>query len=134
MLTMLGGIRSLVVGALGLAIGVVVMWISFSMWNDWVDNPSVRAAARQHERAAWEDATRKLRDQMDAERRTAQARIDDAERSYLAARQREAGLVADLETAIIAMEADNAETDDAGYACRPALPRGLGLQLDAIGR
>jgi hypothetical protein len=129
-----GGIRSLVVGTLGLIAGATVAWLAFSMWNDWVDNPSVRAAAQQHERAAWEDATRKLRDQMDAERRSAQARIDDAERSYLAARQREAGLVADLETAITAMEADNAETDDAGCACRPALPRGLGLQLDAIGR
>lgn len=114
-------------GLVLIAVGSLWAWGSYN-------HASGLRQGRSIERAAWEDAVRKLRDQMDAERRTAQARIDSAERSYLAARQREAGLIADLETAITAMEADNAETDDASCACRPALPRGLGMQLDAIGR
>lgn len=115
------------------AVIAAIVCISFWSWgsfNRFAGNREGRAI----ERAAWEDATRKLRDQMDAERRAAQAQIDSVERSYLAAQQREALLVADLETAIAAMEAENAETDTAGCACRPALPRGLILQLDAIGR
>lgn len=119
----------------GLLVGCAAALLVFALWNGWVDNPAVREAARQEERAAWEDAASKLRDQMAAERRAAQARIDQVENTYLEERQRSAILISNLETAIATMEAEDADADDTGAAvCRPAIPRGLGLQLDAIGR
>ena len=135
MLALLGGLRGTLAAIAGLVVGLAAAWLAFSLWNAWVDNPAVRDAARQEERTAWEEATRKLRDQLAAERRAAQARIDQVEQAYLDERRRDALLISDLETAIATMEAEDADTDDTGAArCRPALPRGLGLQLDKVGR
>jgi len=135
MLAALGGLRTTLIAGAGLLVGCATALLVFALWNGWVDNPAVREAARQEERAAWEEAAGKLRDQMAAERRAAQARIDQVENTYLEERQRDAILISNLETAIATMEAEDAETDDTGAAvCRPAIPRGLGLQLDAIGR
>lgn len=95
----------------------------------------VRKAGIAAERAAWQEAVAKLRREMDEERRRAQDMIDGIERGYLEERERDALLIADLEAAIANMESEDAEADhDTGPVCRPAIPRGLSRQLDAIGR
>lgn len=90
---------------------------------------------RSVERVVWEKAMQDMRAQMDAERRQAQAQIDKIEQDYLEGRKHDAVLIAALEAAIAQMESEDAEADnDTGPVCRPALPRGLSRQLDAIGR
>lgn len=132
---MFSGLSNTVAAVLGVIAGAALALVIFSTWNWAVDNPSVRREARAQERAAWEEASRKLRDQMERERRAAQAQIDRLEQDYLADRSRAALQIMDLETAIASMEGDeDAIPDTAGCVCRPAIPRGLGLQLDQVGR
>ena len=91
-------------------------------------------AAMLAERASWQEAHRKLRDQMDRERRAAQAEIDRIERDYLAARtEDQLRWHAALEAAITThMESEDARDDSCPV--RPAIPRGLSRELGAIGR
>lgn len=96
------------------------------------------------ERAAWEWDMRELRKVMESERNQAQDRIGSIEREYLDERQRDTSLILDLETAISAMESEDAGADtepgegagakDTSNLCRPAISGGLSRQLDAIGR
>ncbi|WP_234186396.1 hypothetical protein [Shinella sp. NM-101] len=126
----LTGISTLGVWAAMLALAAAGVWA----WGGYRHHAGFREG-QAIERVAWEKATRDLREQMDAERRKAQLRIDEIEQDYLKGRQRDAVLIADLEAAIAQMETDDAETDNhAGPVCRPAIPRGLSRQLDAIGR
>lgn len=124
------GIPTLLVWAtmIALAAGGVWAWGSYQHLAGFREGQAI-------ERVAWEKAMRDLREQMDAERRKAQERIDQVEQDYLEGRKRDAVLIADLEAAIAQMETDDAEADNAaGPVCRPAIPRGLSKQLDAIGR
>ena len=91
-----------------------------------------RAEGARLERLSWEEEARALRQQMDAERRAAQAAIDAIERTYAEQRQSDAAALAVLEETLTEMEAHDAQ-DDSGSAT-PALPRGVVLRLDPIGR
>lgn len=95
---------------------------------------AARLAGAEEERASWQEAHRKLRDQMDRERRAAQAEIDRIERDYLAARtEDQLRWHAALEAAITThMESEDARDDSCPV--RPAIPRGLSRELGAIGR
>lgn len=124
------GIPTLVVWAALIALAAGGVWA----WGIYQHHTGFREG-RAIERVAWEKAMRDLREQMDAERRQAQERIDRIEQDYLEGRKRDAVLIADLEAAIAQMETEDAEADNAaGPVCRPAIPRGLSKQLDAIGR
>lgn len=124
------GIPTLVVWVAILALAAGGVWA----WGSYQHHAGVREG-RAIERVAWEKAMRDLREQMDAERRQAQERIDQIEQDYLEGRKRDAALITDLEAAIAQMETEDAEADNhAGPVCRPAIPRGLSRQLDAIGR
>lgn len=124
------GIPTLLVWAALIAIAAGGVWA----WGSYQHHAGVREG-RAIERVAWEKAMRDLREQMDAERRQAQERIDRIEQDYLEGRKRDAVLIADLEAAIAQMETEDAEDDNAaGPVCPPAIPRGLSKQLDAIGR
>lgn len=91
-------------------------------------------AAMLAERASWQEAHRKLRDQMDRERRAAQAEIDRIERDYLAARtEDQLRWHAALEAAITT-HVENEDARDDSCPVRPAIPRGLSRELGAIGR
>lgn len=93
-----------------------------------------RREAAATERAAWEEAARRLRAELERARRDAQAAVDAAEAEYLAERQKDALRIAALETAITDMENDDAKNDGAACPDRPAFPRGVSKSLDAIGR
>lgn len=124
------GVPTLTVWVAILALAAGGVWA----WGSYQHHAGVREG-RAIERVAWEKAMRDLREQMDAERRQAQERIDQIEQDYLEGRKRDAALITDLEAAIAQMETDDAEADNhAGPVCRPAIPRGLSRQLDAIGR
>lgn len=93
-----------------------------------------RIAGAAEERAAWQEAHRKLREEMERARRTAQAEIARIERDYLAARtEDQLRWHAQLEAAITThMESEDAA--DVTCPVRPAIPRGLSRELGAIGR
>lgn len=91
-----------------------------------------RKAGAAAEAARWEEAMRKLRLQLEIERAAAQDRIDDIERDYLARRQGDALAIAGLEQSLFELETANAE-NPAGARC-VAIPRGVAVQLDKIGR
>ncbi|MFN4098133.1 MAG: hypothetical protein ACK4GT_00015 [Pararhodobacter sp.] len=95
---------------------------------------AARIAGALQERGAWEEANHKLRQQMERERRQAQAEIDRIERDYLATRtEDQLRWHAALEAAItIHMESEDARDDSCPV--RPAIPRGLSRELGAIGR
>ncbi len=124
------GVPTLAVWVAILALAAGGVWA----WGSYQHHAGVREG-RAIERVAWEKAMRDLREQMDAERRQAQERIDQIEQDYIEGRKRDAALITDLEAAIAQMETDDAEADNhAGPVCRPAIPRGLSRQLDAVGR
>ncbi|MEO3387893.1 hypothetical protein [Mesorhizobium sp. CAU 1741] len=87
------------------------------------------------ERIVWERDMADLRDQMAEQRRAAEAEIAAIESNYAAAKSRADRQFREFDAAIAAMESeDEANPNPPGCVCRPAIPRGLGLQLDKIGR
>jgi Tfp pilus assembly protein PilE len=127
MLARLLGFSQTITGILIIGALIVGVWASIGIYGY-----SKYREGRQVERSAWEEAQRKLRDQMDIERRAAQAEIDRIHQDYLDQRQRDVLAIEALEAAIQEME--NTDDADASCACRPALPRGLSKSLDAVGR
>lgn len=94
-----------------------------------------RKDGARDERTAWEQARAELLAEMERQRLEAQARIDAAEKDYLNRSQADALRIAALEAAISAeLEAEANEPKNPACPARPAVPRGLSRQLDAIGR
>lgn len=105
-----------------------------SMVDGRVDR--ARASGVRDERAQWVEAMRLLRQSIDADKRAAQAEIDKATQRYLeekAAREEAAAANDELEAALAASEAENAQRPDG--ACRaPAISRGVSRALNKTGR
>lgn len=92
-----------------------------------------RRAGALEERGHWQEAQRMLREALDAERRAAQDAIDMAVTRYLDERAAREAANTELEAALAASEAANAQESDGGGACT-ALSRGTLRALDKIGR
>ncbi|MGY6709686.1 MAG: hypothetical protein ACXIVF_15310 [Rhizobiaceae bacterium] len=86
------------------------------------------------ERAAWEEAHRRLRAEMERQRREAQAEIDRIERDYLAARTADQLRWHGQLEAAIATHMETEDARDDSCPARPAIPRGLSRVLNDIGR
>lgn len=87
------------------------------------------------ERAAWVKASEELRQQMEAERELAQAKIADAERRFLFKQAAAQSQFAALATTIADMEAPEPDAkDDPACRPRPAISGRLSKSLDAVGR
>lgn len=132
------------IGLIARSAGVppIVAWVAFigiafaGLWGygAW-QYAAGKAEGVRVERVAWEEARQRLLARLEAERRAAQASIDKVERDYFAAQARASLQISDLETELAKMEAaDHEAHDNPDCACRPALPRGLGLRLDQVGR
>lgn len=131
LLSLLGGARGIISAIAGAGLAFTL----FAGWNTVWDNPRVLKAGKeqgaQEERLLWEEARRKLLAQMEQARKDAQAKVDAAELEYFNSRTDDALKIAALEDAI-----KKAEADDANPACppRPAIPGGVSIGIDEIGR
>jgi hypothetical protein len=106
--------------------------IAFWAWGSYQHFSGFREG-QTAERVAWEKAMADLRAEMDTERRKVEADIAEIERQYITAKNQADRQFREFDAAITAMEMEDAPQTP-GCVCRPAIPRGLGLQLDAIGR
>lgn len=88
-----------------------------------------RVAGRQEERLLWQEVLRRAEIARSAERAKAQAKIDAAERDYLARQATDAVRITALEKAL-----DDEQTNDRDPGCGPAVSRRLRDAIDAIGR
>ncbi|WP_439604161.1 hypothetical protein [Shinella sp.] len=88
-----------------------------------------REAGRLDERLAWQEQSRRAELRRQADRQSAQDRIDQVERDYFSRQTTDALTISELEKALVDEQASGAAA-----GCGPALSRRLRDALDPIGR
>ncbi|MDX3973316.1 hypothetical protein [Shinella sp.] len=88
-----------------------------------------RETGRLDERLVWQERQRRAELQRDAERKSAQAKINEVERDYLSRQSTDAIRISDLEKAL-----EEEQTSSPAAGCGPAVSRKLRDAIDRIGR
>lgn len=120
------GLSPIIVWAL-IALAVTGSFTAWGSYNEFIG----KQEGKRIERAAWEEAMAKLREQMRRERLATQAMIDQIEREYLNQRDRDQTAIRDLETLILELETEDADTP---ASSRVFFPRRLSEHIGQIGR
>lgn len=116
-------------------LSVALTVAAFLVWPGWLRQ--AREAGALGERLVWQEKQRRSDLQREAERETAQAQIDLAERQLLDAQTAGAIRINELETAIAETRKSDDATAIAGAAGRPAcgpIPERVRSALNGIGR